>query len=830
MKLFALLICLSFSPAAWAQSQSQAEKPTGNLVAGQIEQQQNQKLDVTVMDENGLPVISAQIFLVRAETQTVFRGETGNSGRFEFTDLTPGLYRLRVEKEGFYAASSQDVRVGQTDNVEVSLNREQEIRESLNVTHSPPAIDLSKTAASEELSSREILNIPYKSNRDYRGVLSYIPGVVKDETGQIHINGAATYQNSNQFDGFSISHPANGLLELRVSPDALRSIEVKSSRYSAEFGKGSGGVLNLTSAMGDDRFRVAVTDFIPSFQLRKGVNLNNWTPRMTFSGPLRKQKAWFFDAIDGEYNLDIIRELPSDADRADAWRLNNIAKAQVNLNQTNILTTSFLINRYESSFSGLSPFNPLEATRNLRQSAYLFTLKEQSYRSRGMLIELGFGINQYRLEERPLGDLPYVIRPGSRTGNYFKTAEGLARRLQWIANLTLPTVQWHGRHEFKMGVDFDRVTFEQYAERRPISIRRENGTVSREIIFVDSPRFSKNNYEVSGFAQDRWSVSNQWLAEIGLRLDWDAIIRRALISPRLAFTYFPRRNGETKLSAGFGFFYDSTNLTLVTHHLTGQRFDLFYTRDGKTQRGEVETVFAVNERDLRAPRFLNWSVGVEHKLPASIYMRLDFIERRGSRGFTFIDLGAFQPGQRSSLFELSSARRDRYDAVQISLRRKFKESYTLFLSYTRSAARSNAVFEMSLDNPIFSQQGGGPLPWDAPNRLISWGWMPLIKGFELSYALEWRDGYPFSLVNSDQQLVGPPNSTRFPDYFSLNLHGEKRFRLLGRHWAVRAGFNNITNRRNASSVDNNVDSSKYLTYGDSSSRALVGRIRFLGRK
>ncbi|MCI0665400.1 MAG: TonB-dependent receptor, partial [Acidobacteria bacterium] len=564
----------------------------------------------------------------------------------------------------------------------------------------------SKTAASEELSSREILNIPYKSNRDYRGVLSYIPGVVKDETGQIHINGAATYQNSNQFDGFSISHPANGLLELRVSPDALRSIEVKSSRYSAEFGKGSGGVLNLTSAMGDDRFRVAVTDFIPSFQLRKGVNLNNWTPRMTFSGPLRKQKAWFFDAIDGEYNLDIIRELPSDADRADAWRLNNIAKAQVNLNQTNILTTSFLINRYESSFSGLSPFNPLEATRNLRQSAYLFTLKEQSYRSRGMLIELGFGINQYRLEERPLGDLPYVIRPGSRTGNYFKTAEGLARRLQWIANLTLPTVQWHGRHEFKMGVDFDRVTFEQYAERRPISIRRENGTVSREIIFVDSPRFSKNNYEVSGFAQDRWSVSNQWLAEIGLRLDWDAIIRRALISPRLAFTYFPRRNGETKLSAGFGFFYDSTNLTLVTHHLTGQRFDLFYTRDGKTQRGEVETVFAVNERDLRAPRFLNWSVGVEHKLPASIYMRLDFIERRGSRGFTFIDLGAFQPGQRSSLFELSSARRDRYDAVQISLRRKFKESYTLFLSYTRSAARSNAVFEMSLDNPIFSQQGG----------------------------------------------------------------------------------------------------------------------------
>jgi outer membrane receptor protein involved in Fe transport len=821
-----LLICLCFSALAFTQSFSQetnsAVQPDGP------EQRSNQKIEILVLDENGVPVPAAQLTLVRADTQTVVRAETDSKGRYRFSELTAGMYRLKIEKQGFYASDSQIINVGETDKVEITISHEQEVRDSVNVVNSPPTIDLAKTAAGDELSNMEIVNIPYSSGRDYRNILPYVPGIVRDTSGNVHINGAASNQINSQFDGFSTSHPANGLLELRVSPDALRSIDVKSSRYSAEYGKGSAGILNLATGMGDDRYRFAITDFIPSPQIRNGINLNDWTPRATFSGPLRKQKAWFFNALDGEYNLNIIDELPEGIDRGRTWRLNNLSKAQVNLSQTNILSSSFLINRRNSSSDGLSQFSPIETTRNLDQSAYLFTVKDQSYFTGGMVLELGIGFNQYYALELPLGDLPLELFPGSRAGNYFKTTESLARRLQFISNLTLPTVQWKGRHELKLGVDLDRVYFEQLADRNPVLIKRRNGTISRQIDYFNNPPSDRYNFEVSGYGQDRWSISDRWLMEVGLRYDWDQIIRDVLISPRIATTYLLKANRETKVSAGVGLYYDTTNLSYITQPDTGRRRDTFFATDGITPlRAPIDTALLVNDDELEAPRFLNWSLGIEDKLPASVFMRLDYIGRRGSRGFAFINT-AQQLG--SGIFQLSSFRRDRYDAVQITLRRSFKKNYMVLLSYTKSNARSNATFDIDIDNPIFGQQAGGPLPWDAPNRLISWGWLPLFKGFDLSYALDWRDGFPFNVVNRDQQLVGPPNSIRFPDYFSLNLHAERRFRLIGYHWAVRGGFNNLTNRTNPSSVDNNIDSGGFLNYGNFQKRAFVGRIRFLGRK
>jgi hypothetical protein len=103
-------------------------------------------------------------------------------------------------------------------------------------------------------------------------------------------------------------------------------------------------------------------------------------------------------------------------------------------------------------------------------------------------------------------------------------------------------------------------------------------------------------------------------------------------------------------------------------------------------------------------------------------------------------------------------------------------------SYPRSRARSNQVLDFNVDNPVFSPQAPGPYPWDAPNRVLAWGFLPLIKGFDLAYSSEWRTGFPFNVVNDQQQLVQPPGSRWFPTYFVLNLHLEKRFAFLGYHW------------------------------------------------
>lgn len=786
------------------------------------------RLVVMVVDENGVAVPSARVTLTHGETQATVRGETDYAGRREFTGLAPGLYRVQVEKEGFYAVSLNDIRAGETQSLEITLHHQREFSEEMDVVYSPPAIDLTKTNASENLSSQEIINIPYPSSRDVRNLLPFIPGVVQDVNGQVHVNGSSANQIFSQLDGFNMTHPANGLFEMRVSADALRSIEVLGSRYSAEYGKGTGGVLNFATGMGDDRFRFSATNFIPSVQNRKGISLDSWTPRATFSGPLRRKKAWFFDAADAEHNLDIVEELPEGTDRNRAWRVSNLAKAQVNWNPANIFTVALLVNRFHADRAGISRFNPAETTRELSRSAYLATLKQQSYLANGILVEVGFAVNQFRNDEQPLGQQPYVISPEGVSGNYFRTLESLARRYQWIAGLVLPPVRWRGRHEVKIGTDLDRVTYDQSSARRPITILREDGTLSRRITFTDSPGFRKNNFEVGGYVQDRWSLSNRSLVELGLRLDWDEVIGRTSVSPRFAFSHLLTKDGEMKIAGGVGLYYDATNLDFITRPQAGRRVDFFYLEDGQTlARPPVETILQVNEQELRSPRSLNWSLGVDHKLPAAVYLRVEFVQKRGRNGFAFADL---QPGQSDNVFELRNERRDRYDALQVTMRRMFKGGYGLMASYTRSKARSNAVFEFDLDNPIFSDQAGGPLPWDTPNRLISWGWLPLVRGFDLGYSLEWRDGYPFSVVNQDLQLVEPPNSRRLPDYFSLNAHVEKRFEFKNFRWALRAGFNNITSRDNPSGVNSNIDSPEFLTFGGLQRRAFTGRIRFLGRK
>lgn len=552
--------------------------------AGRTAQQQSHKLVVKVVDETGVAVPSALITLAQVGTPTTYKGETDYAGRFEFAGLTPGVYQLQVAKEDFYVATLNDVRVGEIDGLSITLNHQQEIAETVNVYDSPPAIDPAKTEVSDTLSSQEIVNVPYPSTRDVRKALPLIPGVVADPTGQVHVDGSSTYQIFDQLDGFNITQPVTGLLELRVSADAVRSIEVQSSRYSAQYGKGSGGILSLATGMGDDRYRFSATNFIPSLQNRKGVNINEWTPRATVSGPLRKKKAWFYEAVDGEYNLKIFDELPAGADRNPSWRVSNLAKAQVNLSQRNILTTSFLINRFHSKYAGLSPFNPLETTLNQRQSAYLFTVKDQTYFSNGMLLEIGAGANQYRTNDLPYGSLPYLVRPEGTSGNYFKTEEDRARRLQVIANLTMPAIQWHGRHEFRIGLDINRIAFDQFAQRQPISILQENGTLSRKITFLGTPRFRQNNTELGGYAQDRWSVSDRLLLETGVRLDRDQIIDRPLVSPRLSSTYLLTEDGNTKISMGAGLFYDATNLDFITRPLVGQRFDLLYGPGGERSR------------------------------------------------------------------------------------------------------------------------------------------------------------------------------------------------------------------------------------------------------
>src|SRR5258708_3272096 len=259
----------------------------GRPRSGSVEQTQTAtpgELHVTVTDQNGEPLPLATVFVQRND-RTVAQEVTTPSGTAVLRRLAPGTYRLLIEKRGFYTATVSNVEVvaGQTLPVEIRLQPVREYREQIEVTTQPSPIDPEQSSSSQSVTASDISAIPYARTRDYRNALPYIPGVVADSSGQIHVAGSSTQQIQDYLDGFEVSQPAGGALSLRVNPDSLRKIEVRSSRYAAQFGKGSGGLTALELQDGDNHFRANATDFIPTLQNVKGIHFNNWTPRAYFS-------------------------------------------------------------------------------------------------------------------------------------------------------------------------------------------------------------------------------------------------------------------------------------------------------------------------------------------------------------------------------------------------------------------------------------------------------------------------------------------------------------------------------------------------------------------
>src|SRR6201993_2995760 len=594
---------------------------------------------IIVVDENGVAVPSARISL-EAPPQPPIRCETDYTGRCQFSNLAPGQYQLRVEKEGFYALQQPALEMTRTSNIEVTISHLQEVHETVDVHESPLAIDPAQIAAQETISGLDVIDIVYPGTHDYRNVLNFIPGVVQDQFGQPHTAGAQTYQTLTQLDGFNITQPANGQLLVRISTDAFRSIQVEPSREPAEAGKGSGGLLALNTGIGDDHFRFAATDFLPSIQNKHGWRFDQFLPRFTFSGPVEKGKIWFHNAFDGEYDNLVYAALPVNADNDHIWRLGNLAKLQTNITSRNIFTGSFLANYLHDQYAFLSPQSPqLSNPRNV-ETAYVASAKDQHYFAGGQLLETGFAFDEYSAELNPYGSLPYFLNPITAGGSYYLDDDTHAHRWQAISNLFLPPRQWHGRHDFKVGVDIDRISYDARFLRRPSSFLSGTNTLTapdlcftatqnskfpctRYSTFGPAPLHEQFNAEISAYAEDRWLVTDRLLIAPGIRLDWDEIVRHAVFSPRLAGTYVLDNSGNTKLSAGIGLVYDATPIYLIARPYAGTREDIFYsipdptcTANCVTTTGPVPTTFTVNRSTLQAPRFLNWSLALEKKLPA----------------------------------------------------------------------------------------------------------------------------------------------------------------------------------------------------------------------
>jgi hypothetical protein len=269
----------------------------------------------------------------------------------------------------------------------------------------------------------------------------------------------------------------------------------------------------------------------------------------------------------------------------------------------------------------------------------------------------------------------------------------------------------------------------------------------------------------------------------------------------------------------------------------------YFGAAGEVARGPALSLYRIDNPNLASPRYHNWNVGVEQRLPRLIQARVNLVSREGSRGLTYIngvqcdciEIPTFFDGLRDPVFDaiysLSGQRTDRYRAVEFTIRQPIRQQHEWMFSYTRSRARSNAVVDQSIDEPLLIEDTAGSLPWDTPNRWLSWGYLPTPwKKWSVAYLAEYRTGFPFSVQDSNGQLIGQVNAYRYRAFFELNLHLERRVAFHGQWWAVRAGFNNITNHKNPNVVMNVIGSPEFLRMFGGQSRAFNVRVRWLGKQ
>ena len=328
-----------------------------------------------------------------------------------------------------------------------------------------------------------------------------------------------------------------------------------------------------------------------------------------------------------------------------------------------------------------------------------------------------------------------------------------------------------------------------------------------------------------------------------MRLDWDEIVRHAEFSPRLAGTYVLDNSGQDQ--------------DFRRHRPDLRSHSDFPDRPPLCRCVAQDTFFSVNPnctttRDA-SPRpalspplspqtrtrsmFRASSTGasrLEKKLPAAIYLKAEYLQRRGSRGFVY-DTRNDTPAAISSSKTpaTTTTTHSRSPCAATSAKPTW-----LMGSYTRSSAHSNQALDFNVDSPILSSQQPGPYPWDTPNRFLSWGYFPLFK---LADHPSTRSRL---LRRSPHRIPLQPAQSAAATHQPARRRAISRLRLalisnsksasifFGYYLAVRGGFDNITGRCDPFVVNNVIDpvSHPEPTFSACQGRAFTSRIRLLGRK
>jgi len=284
----------------------------------------------SVNDGSGAAVASVKITLTHAQTGLTRVVVSDSQGEYVAPSLPPGLYNISAEAPGFKKLAIANVQLNVDQKARVDLTLEVgATTESVNVEGSTTLVQTESSDLSGTVNEAQIKNLPLNGRdfvqltRTLPGVLRGIPGANIDGAGSLawrasasfSANGMRTRDNNFMLDGVDNNETWLNSVVIFPSIDALEEFKVQTSTYSAEFGRSSGGVVNIQIKSGQNALHGSGFEFLRNDALDANDFFNNKNGRAkppfkqnqfggTLGGPIRRDKMFFF----GDYQGGRIRD------------------------------------------------------------------------------------------------------------------------------------------------------------------------------------------------------------------------------------------------------------------------------------------------------------------------------------------------------------------------------------------------------------------------------------------------------------------------------------------------------------------------------------------
>lgn len=303
---FAFLVLIMTSSFCWAQFTSAIEG--------------------TVTDQTGAVVANATVTLTNEETGISQTVQTQENGNFRFTPLPAAKFKLTTSARGFKTTIQEHVQLAVAETQTVNLHMTVGGGESVvNVSAEAPLVETAEGRVSGEIEEGKVHDLPL-TGRNFYTLVVLTPGVTGLASGggqayaqasgdifnpefgvNLSANGARSESNSFLIDGASIdSSQRNGVTNINPNAEDVQELRVAANNFSAEYGRNSSALVNITTKQGSNKFHGALDFYHTDNKLqaanefqRLGVpvfrrNEGTWA----FGGPIRKDHTFFFASMD----------------------------------------------------------------------------------------------------------------------------------------------------------------------------------------------------------------------------------------------------------------------------------------------------------------------------------------------------------------------------------------------------------------------------------------------------------------------------------------------------------------------------------------------------